>query len=457
MTRSFDQPDCADPDIVNYVIGGVGLAFVSLGLIGGFLSGVILLDPVLRLFWPHRPPSQLSLMQPVLTTVTGSSQEAPGSTPLAIATASSANQSAGSTSGSSAFRSSTLLLMQSMALVDMIGLLTSCLRYTVLCLTRRVDLRRLSGVAVCQIHIFLSYSCQDASIWLLCYISAERFYLMLRPTSDYSARKTWLTPTLIGLACLAVASVGKNLFLITRQPDICPETYQCWAFFMIDFFFKLVLPFCVLMFANIGLLCLITRNVKPSQVGAAELTTEPALAEAAASASTPASLGVNRSVSFCLDQVATSVLASGPGPRSAEARGRVSSLRSVSERGRRASGQFGVPRQALIASRMMMMLGLLHLVTSPPALLFKLTFPQYQHMLSSATGSCGWLDFAYNAVSVIFWCTSSIKFYLYLLASPRMRADLLRPLTLRVGRRSELTQKQPSWSRKWPNWRRLWR
>ncbi|THD20384.1 hypothetical protein D915_008724 [Fasciola hepatica] len=271
-------------------------------------------------------------------------------------------------------RASTQLMMAALALVDFCGQMISCLRYTILCLTQH-DIRLLYTESFCRLQLFGEYCCQDGSAWFMCAITAERFWLMLRPTSGYSRNKNQLTPSVIALAASSLITIGKNVVLFMPSEDVCNQGYNHTAFFFADLVYKCLLPFLIIMVTSVGNLLLMHRQLV--KMYASHMRIDKGFSIVKMTKKQRAELPPSTAAFW----------------------------------------------EVIFSCRVTIVSGAVFLVGALPINLFKLIDSEFENVLT-ARDICTLKDVIYNLINILYWTCVGLRFYLYIFSSPRVRNDM---------------------------------
>ncbi|VDP85401.1 unnamed protein product [Echinostoma caproni] len=272
-------------------------------------------------------------------------------------------------------RASTQLMMACLALVDFCGQLISCLRYTILCLTQ-YDVRLLYSESFCRLQLFGEYCSQDGSAWFMCAITAERFWLMLRPTSGYSRDKNKLLPSALTLLISSLMTIGKNAILFSSTQAVCDPAYNHRVFFFVDLVYKCLIPFAIIMATSIGNLILMHRQMLKMYANHMRI-------------------------------------------------GKGLSIVTMSKKQRAelppSTAAFW---EVIFSCRITIVSGAVFMFGALPINLFKLVDSEFENVLT-ARDICSLKDVLYNFINIMYWTCVGLRFYLYLFSSPRVRNDML--------------------------------
>lgn len=332
---------------MNYLVATLGFLTILGGSAGSGLTWVYL--------FVFRKPSRIAAMMHTEATTSGSS----------VASIQPNQRS---------LRASTQLMMAALAMVDFCGQMISCLRYTILCLTQ-YDIRLLYSESFCRLQLFGEYCCQDGSAWFMCAVTAERFWLMLRPTSGYSRNKNQLMPSVIALAASSLITIGKNAILFAPSEDVCSQGYNHKAFFFADLVYKCLLPFLIIMVTSAGNLLLMHRQLMKMYANHMRI-------------------------------------------------GKGFSIVTMTRKQRAdlppSTAAFW---EVIFACRVTIISGAVFLAGALPINLFKLVDSEFQNVLT-ARSICTMKDAIYNLINILYWTCVGLRFYLYVFSSPRIRNDM---------------------------------
>ncbi|VDP93993.1 unnamed protein product [Echinostoma caproni] len=260
-------------------------------------------------------------------------------------------------------RRSTRLFMITMCLSDLLGLFTSNLRFTVLSLTRS-DMRLKWGDNLCRLQILLAYLAGDMATWLQMIVCMERFLIILRPTWSYSLDRSRIRPAIALILTVLMATLIANVFIVLPEEKVCERSYSNLIITWFKMVYSFLVPLPLLSISLIGVTVLL----------------------------------IIRTQSTCL---------SGPLKKLFPNRGSIENF----------------PSEAIYASQLMLIMGLVTLATSLAILINVTQHATYCCTLTAFTNGT-WEDLRFNAISLSFYTAICVRSCMLIVSSSRTRGDI---------------------------------
>ncbi|KAA0185308.1 hypothetical protein FBUS_11204 [Fasciolopsis buskii] len=267
------------------------------------------------------------------------------------------------------FRPSTRLLMMAMICTDLLGLLTSNLRFTVLSLTG-TDIRLCRGDVICRLQILLAYLAGDLSIWFQVIFCMERFLIILLPTWSYSRDRGRIVPAIVLIVVAVVATLGANAFILIPNQPVCAPHFHNLVVTWFKMVYTFLIPLPLLFVSTNGVLVLLIARVGHSKLA----------------------LWLGRLFGI-RDQQSSDLLS-----------------------------------EAVFASQMMVINGMVTMATSTAILLNVVIHANYCCLLT-AHQNCTVDDLRFNLISLCFYTAVCIRSYILMLSSKRVRGDVKQLIT----------------------------
>ncbi|KAG5441963.1 hypothetical protein CSKR_110778 [Clonorchis sinensis] len=158
-----------------------------------------------------------------------------------------------------ALRPSSKFFLLCIFMSDLLGLCTSNLRFTLLCLVGK-DVRLMCGDWCCRVQLVLAYNAGDLSAWFTAIVCAERFLIMLLPTSTYTRNLSRIFPALIISVSLALLTFLTNLFLLIPTEAVCNGSYTNFSIIVFKMVYASVLPFVIVSVSTTGSTVILLRH-----------------------------------------------------------------------------------------------------------------------------------------------------------------------------------------------------
>ena len=123
----------------------------------------------------------------------------------------------------------------------------------------KTDVLRVFGDLVCRTCVFVMNVGWDMIAWHTACLCMERFLLTLKPNSSYAVNKTVLTPALLAVGVINVATLAANFYVLVREPGVCISPSPT-EYVICRNFYHLFLPFSLLFVTIIGLLIFLLKE-----------------------------------------------------------------------------------------------------------------------------------------------------------------------------------------------------
>ncbi|CAH8450677.1 unnamed protein product [Heterobilharzia americana] len=155
-------------------------------------------------------------------------------------------------------RISTQIYIFSIIICDLVGHMSSVLRFTVLSMTGK-DLRLLFGESMCRIQLYLSFSSTSISGWQFVFLCFERCYILSRPKSNYT-----LTPKIYWSAMMLTIFTLITTFIVDAyvflpNENVCKMYYYNPVLLTIKVVYTLLLPAMMIIISSVILLVFLIK------------------------------------------------------------------------------------------------------------------------------------------------------------------------------------------------------
>ncbi|THD25287.1 hypothetical protein D915_004058 [Fasciola hepatica] len=262
------------------------------------------------------------------------------------------------------FRQSTRLYMMAMFCMDLLGLFTSNLRFTVLLFTN-TDMRLRWGDPVCRLQILLAYMAGDLSTWFQVTFCIERFLILLLPTWSYSRDRARIMPAIVLIVVTTLITFGVNTFILIPVVPVCAAKFHNLTVTWFKMVYTFLIPLPLLFLSTTGVLILLIARVGTSRLA------------------------------LCL-------------------------ARLIGIRNKQTSVSLS---EAIFASKMMVINGLITLTASTAILLNTVIHASYCCFLTTHQ-ICTLDDLQFSLISLCFYTAICIRSYILIFSSKRVRTDV---------------------------------